>query len=149
MLDIFEAFSYLVYLRGLHDHPGIKAILMIGGMVADAACDEKLDGSYKSSNMFLIPQLCFRKMRNIHYWVNKKCYYVEVAGKLFTNRQESLLAKEETSGQRDNGYYAGLRIERSGFESRLRTFGCALGTRNLALKAPCPVWKLNVGINLD
>jgi len=30
----------------LRDHPGIKAIIMIGGLIADAACDEKLDGLY-------------------------------------------------------------------------------------------------------
>jgi len=31
-------------LHGLQDHPGIKAIVVIGQLVAEAACDEKLDG---------------------------------------------------------------------------------------------------------
>lgn len=42
---MFEAFSQLADLHDLRDHPGIKAIMMIGGMIVDAACDEKLDGS--------------------------------------------------------------------------------------------------------
>lgn len=45
-LDAFEAFSYMTALHGLQDHPGIKAIMVIGGLVAEAACDEKLDGLY-------------------------------------------------------------------------------------------------------
>jgi len=36
-------------LHGLQDHPGIKAIMVIGSLVAEAACDEKLDGLYYSS----------------------------------------------------------------------------------------------------
>ena len=40
--------------HGLRDHPGIKAIIMIGGLIADAACDEKLDGLCYSSNLFII-----------------------------------------------------------------------------------------------
>jgi len=42
--DVFEAFSYVTALHGLQDHPGIKAIVVIGQLVAEAACDEKLDG---------------------------------------------------------------------------------------------------------
>lgn len=49
-IDVFEAFTYVVDKHGLRDHPGIKAIIMIGGLIADAACDEKLDGLYYSSN---------------------------------------------------------------------------------------------------
>jgi len=45
-LDVFEAFTYVVEKHDLRDHPGIKAIIMIGGLIADAACDEKLDGLY-------------------------------------------------------------------------------------------------------
>ena len=41
-------------LHGLQDHPGIKAIMVIGGLVAEVACDEKLDGLYYSS-VYLIP----------------------------------------------------------------------------------------------
>ena len=33
-------------LHGLQDHPGIKVIMAIGGLVAECACDEKLDGLY-------------------------------------------------------------------------------------------------------
>jgi len=44
--DAFEAFSYMTALYGLQDHPGIKAIMVIGGLVAEAACDEKLDGLF-------------------------------------------------------------------------------------------------------
>ena len=49
-LDVFEAFTYVVDKHNLRDHPGIKAIIMVGGMIADAACDEKLDGLYYISN---------------------------------------------------------------------------------------------------
>lgn len=49
-LDVFEAFSHLVELHDLQDHPGIKAIMLIGGLIADAACDEKLDGLYYITN---------------------------------------------------------------------------------------------------
>lgn len=45
-LDVFEAFVNMVHEHELHDHPGIKAIMEIGGMVTDAFCDVKLDGSY-------------------------------------------------------------------------------------------------------
>jgi len=47
-LDAFEAFSYMTALHGLQDHPGIKAIMVIGSLVAEATCDEKLDGLYYS-----------------------------------------------------------------------------------------------------
>ena len=43
-LDVFEAFSYVVEKHDLKDHPGIKAVMMIGGLIAKAACDETLDG---------------------------------------------------------------------------------------------------------
>lgn len=49
LLDAFEAFSYVVEWHELQDHPGIKAIMVIGELVAEAACDEKLDGLYYSS----------------------------------------------------------------------------------------------------
>lgn len=45
-LDAFEAFSYVTTLHGLQEHPGVKAIILIGGLVAEAACDEKLDGLF-------------------------------------------------------------------------------------------------------
>lgn len=48
-LDAFEAFSYVTTLHGLQEHPGVKAIILIGGLVAEAACDEKLDGLYYNS----------------------------------------------------------------------------------------------------
>lgn len=45
-LDVFEAFSYVVDKHDLKDHPGIKSIMMIGGLIAKAACDETFDGLY-------------------------------------------------------------------------------------------------------
>ncbi|KAL9969163.1 hypothetical protein ACROYT_G021340 [Oculina patagonica] len=42
--DIFAVFSLIVHSKELHNHPGVKAIMTIGQMVVDAACDVKLDG---------------------------------------------------------------------------------------------------------
>ena len=38
------AFSHLAHHYELHNNPAVKAVATIGQMVADAACDEKMDG---------------------------------------------------------------------------------------------------------
>ncbi|CAH3121317.1 unnamed protein product, partial [Pocillopora meandrina] len=42
--DVFQAFVHIVHLKGLHNHPGARAIMAVGGLVADVACETKLDG---------------------------------------------------------------------------------------------------------
>ncbi|XP_022781345.1 uncharacterized protein LOC111322501 [Stylophora pistillata] len=45
--DVFEAFTHIAFMNGLNNYPGAKAIMAVGGLVADAACDTKLDGLVK------------------------------------------------------------------------------------------------------
>ncbi|KAJ7388440.1 hypothetical protein OS493_037602 [Desmophyllum pertusum] len=51
--DVFEEFSNLVNKHRLHDHPGIKVAVTLGGMLADAYCDVELDGLLKKIGDFL------------------------------------------------------------------------------------------------
>ena len=44
--DVFKVFKDIVHAKRLHNYPGVKAIMAIGQMLADAACDEKLDGMF-------------------------------------------------------------------------------------------------------
>ena len=43
MTDIFEVFAHLTHYYDLHNHPGVQAIMTIGQMVADAACEGKMN----------------------------------------------------------------------------------------------------------
>ena len=43
---MFEVFSRIVHAKELHNHPGVKAIMTVGQLVADAACDVELDGRF-------------------------------------------------------------------------------------------------------
>lgn len=52
---MFQAFVYIVRIKGLHNHPGARAIMAVGGLVADVACEIKLDGKHKFDCM----GLCF------------------------------------------------------------------------------------------
>ena len=44
---MFQAFVHIVRIKGLHNHPGARAIMAVGGLVADVACETKLDGKHK------------------------------------------------------------------------------------------------------
>ena len=45
-IDVFEAFVRKANEHGIQDHPGVKAIVAVGGLVAEVGCDVKLDGNY-------------------------------------------------------------------------------------------------------
>lgn len=47
---MFEAFVSKAYEHGIQDHPGVKAIVAVGGLVAEVGCDVKLDGNYLLKN---------------------------------------------------------------------------------------------------
>ena len=49
-IDVFEAFVRKANEHGIQDHPGVKAIVAVGGLVAEVGCDVKLDGSYLLKN---------------------------------------------------------------------------------------------------
>lgn len=42
--DVFEAFVGMAHAHGLADHVGVKAVMEIGGILADTYCDTKMDG---------------------------------------------------------------------------------------------------------
>jgi len=44
LLYVFEAFVYMAHKHGIQNRPGVQVIMTIGGLVADAACEVKMDG---------------------------------------------------------------------------------------------------------
>ena len=45
-IDVFEAFVRKAREHRIQHHPGVKAIIAVGGLVAEVACDVKLDGNH-------------------------------------------------------------------------------------------------------
>ena len=43
-IDVFEAFVRKVHEHGIQNHPAIKIIMTVGGLVAEVACQTKMDG---------------------------------------------------------------------------------------------------------
>ena len=46
-LDVFEAFVHMAFEHDLLEHPGVKAVMEIGGMLAETYCDTNMDGEYE------------------------------------------------------------------------------------------------------
>lgn len=42
--DVFEAFVHMAFEHDLLEHPGVKAVMEIGGMLAETYCDTNMDG---------------------------------------------------------------------------------------------------------
>lgn len=42
--DVFEAFVHMAFELDLLEHPGVKAVMEIGGMLAETYCDTNMDG---------------------------------------------------------------------------------------------------------